>query len=201
MGPWESLPGETPIDPSGLRRRGSITNRGELAAAEARNINKAFLKYLATKPSERAAPFDFEWFLDLHREMFGEIWTWAGVVRTRDLNLGAPHHQVVERLAALVGDLHSWTGYGHSLEMQAVWLHHRSVEIHPFENGNGRWARLLANIWLKRHEEPIVFWPDQLLGAASAIRSEYLAAVQAADRGDYDALAELHRRFVNDMWT
>ena len=76
---------------------------------EALNINKAFLKYLASRPSSRAAPFDYEWFLKLHREMFGDVWIWAGVGRTHDLNLGVPHFQIVEQLSALVGDLSSWS--------------------------------------------------------------------------------------------
>ena len=166
--------------------------------AEALAINKSFLKYLAARPSARSAPFDYEWFLRLHREMFGDVWRWAGVVRTRDLNIGVPHSQIIERLAALAGDLHSWSGFGHTLETQAVWLHHKSVQIHPFENGNGRWARLLANIWLKLQREPIVAWPDHLLGAASEVRGAYLTAIRAADRGDYAGLTELHRRFAGD---
>jgi fido (protein-threonine AMPylation protein) len=167
-----------------------------LAAAEARNISKAFLKYLAARPSFRSAPFDYPWFLKLHREMFGDVWTWAGGVRTHDLNIGVPHFQVLEQLAALVGDLHSWSGFGHALEIQAVWLHHWAVRIHPFENGNGRWARLLSNIWLKTHGEPIVAWPDRLLGVASEVRDEYLDAIRAADGGNHDLLAGLHRRFT-----
>jgi len=193
---WEPLPAETPIDSSGLKKRGSVTNRHELAAVEALNINKAFLKYLASKPSSRSAPFDHEWFLKLHREMFGDVWTWAGVVRTRDVNIGVPHFQIIEQLSALVGDLRSWPAFGHPLEIQAVWLHHKAVRIHPFENGNGRWARLLSNIWLKLHGEPIVSWPDRLPGGASEVRDEYLAAIQAADGGDYDGLTELHHRFA-----
>lgn len=195
MTEWEPVAGETPIDPSGLKHRGSITNRRELAAVEALNINKAFLKYLGSRPSSRSAPFDFEWFLQLHQEMFGDVWKWAGKVRTHDLNIGVPHYQVIEQLAALADALHSWSGYGHPLEIQAVWLHHQAVQVHPFENGNGRWARLLANIWLKLHGEPIVVWPDELLGMESTVRDEYLEAVRSADRGSYDALTELHQRF------
>lgn len=193
---WEPVPGETPIDPSGLRRRGSITNRRELAAAEALNVSKAFLKYLAKKPSRRSARFDYPWFLKLHREMFGDVWTWAGTVRTHDVNIGVPHFQIIEQLAALIDRLHSWSGFKYPVEVQAVWLHHEAVWIHPFENGNGRWARLLANIWLKRHELPIVAWPDEMLGAASTVRGEYLAAIKAADQRDYGPLTELHRRFA-----
>ena len=118
-------------------------------------------------------------------------------MRTHDVNIGVPHIQIRERLSALVGDLHSWDEYGHALETQAVWLHHKAVLIHPFENGNGRWARLLSNIWLKVHEAPPVFWPDQVLGVASAVRDEYLAAIKSADGGNYDRLTQLHHRLTD----
>ena len=191
----ETVSGETPIDPSGLKLKGSVTNRKELAAVEARNINRAFLKYLAAKPHRRSAPFDYQWFLQLHEEMFGDVWEWAGIVRTRNPNLGIPHHQIREKLSALVGDLRSWSEFDHTLETQAVWLHHLAVRVHPFENGNGRWARLLSNIWLKLHDAPIVSWPDEVLGESSPVRDEYLDAIRAADGGKYEGLTELHRRF------
>jgi hypothetical protein len=41
MESWPSIPGETPIDPSGLKIKG-ITNRAELSVVEAQNIRKAF---------------------------------------------------------------------------------------------------------------------------------------------------------------
>ncbi len=194
--PEDSLPGATPIDLSGLKNRALVRNRADLADAEALNINRSFLKYLAAPPSPRAAPFDYAWFLKLHAEMFGDVWTWAGVIRRIDLNLGVPPVEITERLAALSSDLHSWSGFGHALETQATWLHHKAVQVHPFENGNGRWARLLANIWLKQHGASIVAWPDAVLGIASEIRGEYLRAVRAADGGDYALLGELHRRFT-----
>lgn len=195
MSEWEPVEGETPIDPSGLKKPGSIKNRRQLAAAEAHNINKAFLKYLASKPSRRSARFDYSWFLRLHGEMFGDVWDWAGCLRTHDVNIGAQHFQITEQLSALVADLDSWTGFGHSIADQACWLHHKAVQIHPFQDGNGRWARLLSNIWLKLRDEPVVAWPGQLLGDSSAVRSGYLVAIKQADTGDYSALLELHKRF------
>ena len=197
MRDWEEapVPGETPIDPSGLKLRG-ITTRAQLAVAEAANISKAFLKYLTKKPSARTAPFDFDWLLKLHEEMYSEVWEWAGIIRDHDLTIGVPHYLIREYLMSLVGDLQAWIEFEHSVEEQAVRLHHKAVEIHPFENGNGRWARLLANIWLKQNGKPIVAWPDAVIGTQSTIRQEYLDAVRAADRGSYGALSELHARFT-----
>src|SRR6266404_4368872 len=92
--PWSPLSGETPIDVSGLKAKG-VGNRRDLNIAEAQNILKATLKYLARRPSKRLAPFDYAWSLRLHRAMFGDVWKWAGQLRTRDLNIGL-HWQHVE---------------------------------------------------------------------------------------------------------
>ena len=47
MSGWGLLPGETPIDVSGLKRKG-INTRAELNRAEAENIRKAVVKYVAS---------------------------------------------------------------------------------------------------------------------------------------------------------
>ena len=195
MAGWDAIPGETPIDPTGLLVSG-VRNRGDLSIIEARNIRLAVVKYLAARPSQRSAPFDVTWLLTLHREMFGEVWEWAGRVRTSRLNLGVAPHLIREHLGSLSGDLLSWSGFGHSLDIQAVRLHHRAVSIHPFLNGNGRWARLLANIWLRRHDSPLTIWPEEAIGGVSSVRDEYLAAIRSADEGDDSVLAELHARFA-----
>lgn len=40
-------------------------------------------------------------------------------------------------------------------------------------------------------------WPEQTIGASSPIREEYLAAIQAADNGDYEPLIALHQRYAS----
>jgi Fic-DOC domain mobile mystery protein B len=190
---WELVPGETPIDVSGLRRKG-IGTRAELNRAEAENIRKAVVKYLATRPTARTAPFTLTWVKRLHKEMFGDVWRWAGEPRREDLNLGCAWHQVEVRLQALLDDLRFWESAGDPLLEQAARLHHRAVAIHPFLNGNGRWSRMLANVWLKRHGHPITEWPEEAIGSTSVIRGAYLDAIRAADGGDEGRLIDLHRK-------
>ena len=74
-------------------------------------------------------------------------------------------------------------------------LHHRCAEIHPFPNGNGRWSRLLANIWLHAHNEDLVVWPASALEEDTDVRGEYLDALKLADKGNFDLLLALHERF------
>lgn len=69
----------------------------------------------------------------------------------------------------------------HPLELAAR-LHYDFVRIHPFDDGNGRVARLLMNYHLFRHGLPPVV-------IKSADKKNYFAALQMADVGDFDAFA------------
>ncbi len=196
---WHTLPGETPIDDiSGLKVSG-VTTRSELDKIEAENIRKAVVKYLAAKPSRRTAPFDLPWVLQLHREMFGDVWARAGTIRTTVTNsIGVGPNQIEVGLAALLDDLAFWQQQGEDELKQAVMLHHRAVHIHPFQNGNGRWARLLANIRLRVLGHQLTEWPEETIGAESVIRNDYIAAIKVADDGEYGPLLDLHRQFAAD---
>ncbi|MHC4219370.1 MAG: mobile mystery protein B [Planctomycetota bacterium] len=196
MGAWETLPGETPIEDTSGVKQTDITTRAELNRAEGENIRKAVVKYLAGKPSRRSAPFDLDWVLRLHREMLGDVWVWAGSVRSSVTDIGVGPQQIEVALQGLLDDLGHWREDDVGLLEQAVRLHHRAVHIHPFENGNGRWARLLANIWLKRHDHGLTKWPEETIGTESVIRGDYITAIKAADNGDLGPLLELHRRYT-----
>ena len=128
--------------------------------------------------------------------MYCDVWIWAGQPRQEDLNLGVPWRQVSEQVLALPHNLPCWSESGMSLLEQATRLHYRAVWIHPFSNGNGRWARLLANVWLRRHKASLVRWPEESIGQESPIRNDYLEALKAADDGDFGPLLALHTQYV-----
>ena len=69
--------------------------------------------------------------------------------------------------------------------------------MHPFLNGNGRWARMLANLWLRHHKASLVYWPADV-DNASRNRDEYLVAIRAADKQDYGHLIDLHKRYSDE---
>ena len=185
--------GETPLtDFDGLRNR-RIRTRSQLAVAEAENIRRAVIRYLVAVPSRKSATFNFGWMLGLHTEMFGDVWSWAGQIRTRPLSLGSDPAHIGEHLAQLCDDIRGREPSMPSMLEQAVLIHHRAVQIHPFRNGNGRWSRMLSNIWLRIHQCPIVEWPAGI-GLESPIRSEYLACLRAADAHDMAPLLQLHAR-------
>ncbi len=195
-----TIPGETPIDDVSELKIKGIHLRRELSEYEAKNVLKATVKYLSRKPSKRLAPFDFRWVKKLHTEMFGDVWGWAGRLRTTELTIGIDPAQVETALYEMVENLRAQQlTEMYTLLDQAVWLHHRAVVIHPFPNGNGRWSRLLSNIWLKQHGSQIVAWPEEAVGETSPIRGEYLDAIRRADQFDLGLLTDLHRRYLQQQ--
>jgi len=191
------VPGATPIDDiSGLKVKG-ITTRSQLYVVEAENVRKATVHYLNASPSPRFLRFDLPWIKHVHQQMFGDVWSWAGDFRTVALNLGVPAHQVSVILQQILDDLNYWPQTDMPLIEQAARLHHRAVFVHPFLNGNGRWARMLANLWLRRHKAPLVYWPADVDNASNN-RDDYLVAIRTADEQDYGHLIDLHRRYSDE---
>jgi len=65
----------------------------------------------------------------------------------------------------------------------AVRFHHRLVSVHLFPNGNGRHARLAADLVIVALGAPRFSWGHAgHLTDVSAARAKYLAALRVADR-------------------
>jgi len=159
---------------------------------EAKNITKATLKYLSAKPDKKIASFSLEWFLQLHFEMFGDVWDWAGKLRQVELSIGVKAYLVSTELKKLVDDLEFWhENKSFDVVEVASRLHHRAVQIHPFKNGNGRWSRMLANIYLKQNGLNPTKWNENLLAKENPHRDDYIESLKLADNGDYSKLIEL----------
>jgi Fic family protein len=83
-------------------------------------------------------------------------------------------------LPALMGDFAAWLAAAPDTPETAFTAHRRLVDIHPFNDGNGRTARLLMNLILIRSGYPPV-------AVRPADRPAYVAALQAHQAGGGDA--------------
>lgn len=76
----------------------------------------------------------------------------------------------------------------------AVRFHHRLVAIHPFANGNGRHARMAADLLAVELGADRFSWGGDSLIEPAQTRRDYVAALQAADGHDIGPLLDFSRR-------
>jgi Fic-DOC domain mobile mystery protein B len=179
--------GETPLDDiSGLKIK-SVTTRSQLDEVEAENILDAFLKYTLSPEQIKDVSFDTQFLQQLHLEMFGNVWSWAGEFRTTQTSIGIEAINIRQSLYQLMDDLKFWED-AWDYQDTATRLHYSLVKIHPFLNGNGRCARLFTDLWLLSMGKEMLEWGDENLDNVNSSRKEYISALQEVDSGSYERL-------------
>ncbi len=183
--------GATPIeDSSGLLQ--DIATRGELNDAEALNILNAY-EWLDTGRIDDL--FNDRFYRELHTRMYDQVWSWAGSLRTQTnvtTNVGSAPQDVARDLGQV------------SLQFRPEWerqkdtadlllfiarYHYALVLVQPFNNGNGRWARLACDAVIARLTgQPPIVWATDTLVVNSKERHAYIDALRCADAHDFQPL-------------
>lgn len=97
-----------------------------------------------------------------------------------------PPEQVDSEMDRLVSIYNDELKNSHVL-VKAAFLHHAFVQIHPFQDGNGRIARLLASfVLIKEGLFPLSIDRDE--------RAKYIDALESADRHEYQPLVDVFAR-------
>lgn len=164
-----------------------IRTRAELDRWEQENISEAEDAVLRRKQKDILTE---KYARNLHKKMFGTVWRWAGDFRSSQKNIGIEWIQIPVALHQLFQDVSGWLEYGvFPPDEIAARFHHRLVAIHAFSNGNGRHARLMADVVLVHLLGRERFsWGEDNLTNAGECRRSYIEALQAADRHDYGPL-------------
>jgi Fic-DOC domain mobile mystery protein B len=186
----EYPPGATPLDPNeldGLKHK-HITTQAELDELEQANIQSGLLWLARQKANVLTDGFA----VDLHKQLLGDVWEWAGSFRKTGKNIDfVDAVQIPVELRKLMDDARYWADHKTYTPIEAaVRLHHRLTQIHPFTNGNGRHARIMADAMLDRiYGAPGIDWAGGYdLQKMNERRGAYIAALKAADRGDIGPL-------------
>jgi Fic-DOC domain mobile mystery protein B len=186
--------GNTPLSPDELADLiPNLATKEELNEWERENILLARAWAIASRTGAVDMASD-EYVRKLHGKMFDQTWKWAGEYRCTDKNIGVPFHDIRERLIALFGDFRYWIeNTTYSLDEISVRFHHRLVLIHAFPNGNGRHARLIADVLALKLGRPEFTWGSVNLVKEGEARDKYLEAIRTADNGDIQPLLEFAR--------
>lgn len=183
--------GQTPIDEDekvGLRIK-SISTQGELDEFEQQNIEHAIL-WSKKRKLKKDEILTEEFIRKLHKQMFGQIWFWAGEYRKTNKNIGVDKFQIALQLRTLLNNCKYW------IENQifppreiAIRFKYELVKIHCFANGNGRHSRLMADILVSQiYGLEFFTWGYANLVKHTNSRKQYLTALREADKGNFEPL-------------
>jgi len=185
--------GATPLDPDEAEGLipAHITTQADLNAWEQANIIEG--ERWAARQKKRDI-LDEGFVRELHRRMFDKTWRWAGTFRNSNKNIGADWPQIAMQLRNMLDDTrYQFEHATFQPDELALRFHHRLVSIHPYPNGNGRHARLMADLLIQKLGQARFTWGSSNLVDEGDTRRQYIDALRAADRHDLSLLLAFAR--------
>ncbi len=178
---------------------GKVSGTADMRDFEEMKASNVGLKMMTEEANLKDVPLTQNFIRTLHKTLLREDYTvyrnlpggmqtsyviHAGQYKTRPNSVITRYgdrfeYASPEETPALMSDLVDWyneeeqKGNLTPFEL-ATLFHYRYIRIHPFEDGNGRIARLMVNYILARHGYPMVV-------VRSRNKSEYLEALHKAD--------------------
>ena len=179
---------------------GRVVGEAKMKDLEEMKAHNVCLKMIIEEAKEKDKPLTEYFIRTLHQTMLREDYTvyrqlpggvntsyvvHAGCYKTRPNSVITPtgerfEYASPEETPALMTDLVKWYNQAEAegklttVELAAL-FHYRYIRIHPFEDGNGRIARLLMNFILLRHGYPMIV-------IRSKKKKAYLDALGKADK-------------------
>ncbi|MBQ6070235.1 MAG: Fic family protein [Bacteroidales bacterium] len=178
---------------------GRVSGEADFHDYEEMKASNVGLKMMVTEATESQQPLTQNFIRTLHRTLLREDYTvyrnlpggmttsytvHAGQYKTRPNSVITRYgdrfeYASPEETPALMTDLVDWYNQAEKegklspVEL-ATLFHYRYIRIHPFEDGNGRIARMILNYILSRHGIPMIV-------VRSRLKHEYLEALHQAD--------------------
>lgn len=179
---------------------GRVVGEAKMKDLEEMKAHNVCLRMTIAEAREKDRPLTESFIRILHQTMLREDYTvyrqlpggvntsyvvHAGCYKTRPNSVITPtgerfEYASSEETPALMADLIQWYNQAEAdgklspVELAAM-FHYRYIRIHPFEDGNGRIARLLMNYILLRHDYPMIV-------IRSKNKKTYLDALGKADK-------------------
>jgi cell filamentation protein len=137
----------------------------------------------------------------MHKRWLGGIYSWAGSYRSVNISKDGFLFAVPGQIPRLMsefeaGPLRRFTPCRSSdldrLSQALAVTHAELILIHPFREGNGRIARLLATLMAMQAG----FAPLNFGGIEGRGKAPYIAAIHAAARNDYEPMVSVFRAIL-----
>lgn len=188
-----------------LRNLLGITDPGEMLEAESAALQHALTGLIDALPADHR--FTAEDIGMLHRTWLGAIYSWAGEYRSVDLSkpgidfAHAVHIQsAMTRFESVYLARYTpclFNERADQIEALAV-THGELVIVHPFREGNGRCARILAVLMALQAGLPVLDF-SAMAGTGQAAYFRAIATLWS--KGDHSALAAIFEEVVGTSLT
>ncbi|SDJ01470.1 cell filamentation protein [Pseudomonas flavescens] len=177
-----------------LRNRLGLTDDSALHEAE-----RSLSEIAASQLDFDLPPYDLAYLQRIHRHLFGDVYDWAGELRTVDISKGGTHFCNVTRIEAESTKLFkrvASTGWFEEmarpdLVVAAAELYGDLNIIHPFREGNGRAQRILFEHLIINAGYQVDWWG---VGEAEWIQANIDAVVC-----DYRAMTAIFERCIGEL--
>jgi Fic-DOC domain mobile mystery protein B/predicted DNA-binding mobile mystery protein A len=181
-----------PSEESGGLRLSHISTRGELNRWERQGVLEAEVWAFSRVRKDWLAE---KWIRALHGKMFAQVWKGAGNFRDFEGAQGAPPREIAGRLQELCENVRHWAkACVYAPDEACARFHHRLLSTRPFARGNGRLARLMADLLSVRvYGLPRLTWGAATADAALEVRKRYHDALRSADARDFKPLTAFIR--------
>ncbi len=171
-----------------------ITSKRAMDAMEGSELLRALND--ASRLFDETHRFSASDICQLHKLWLGGIYRWAGSYRqvniAKDGFTFAPASQIPRLMAEFEeGPLKTFTpcrpGSSANISRALATVHAELVLVHPFREGNGRTARLLATLMCLQAELPVISFE----GLSRRNKAAYFTAIRSGLGGDYAPLTTL----------
>lgn len=176
-----------------LRNSLGLVNKQDINDAETELLEALYQKVF----SKNVDKLTFDDVESWHRQWLGNLYSWAGKLRTVNISKGGFHFAIAEQLPPLINKferdyLQKFSALSEmsdeELTRYMAESHVEFILIHPFREGNGRISRLLLDIMALQagfHPLDYQLWEQH--------KDYYFKAIQAGVAGDYRHVERLVR--------
>lgn len=176
-----------------LRNLLDITSPDEMDEVELDLLDQLYQSiFINDFPNRRLTVSDLKFW---HHHWLGNVYTWAGEVRNVNLSKGDFHFAAADQIPRLLDEfqkscLDQFTpshGFEDEVLIEALAITHvELILIHPFREGNGRLARLLADVMAVQADRGLLDYTEW-----DRDKERYFAAIQQGLARAYDSMIEL----------
>lgn len=202
-----AVPSDEDFEPNSngevLKNLLGIKSKAEIEALEAKELERAEIELLEIITNDHQ--FAAEDICNIHELWLGDIYPFAGKYRSVNISKDDFQFAISNRIKPLMtifekDYLQRYTPCHYTdineLAMVLSVVHVELILIHPFREGNGRVARLLADLMAMQAGYPPLNYAaiDQIENPDGF--SRYIAAIHAGLKGDYEPMRQIFKKLL-----